>query len=51
MWGCEMPVRITLYGDDADRFEELQERVGKERPGSKPGNAEMVRVLMDERQQ
>lgn len=39
--------QITLRGDDAERFEELKERVGEQRPGSKPGNAELVRVLMD----
>jgi hypothetical protein len=39
--------QITLRGDDAERFEELKERVGEQRPGSEPGNAELVRVLMD----
>lgn len=40
--------QITLLGDDSKRFEEIRERVARERPGSKPGNAELVRVLMDE---
>lgn len=40
--------QITLYGDDAARFERLKDRVADERPGGKPSNAEMVRVLMDE---
>jgi hypothetical protein len=39
--------QITLYGEHAARFEQLKERVGEERPGSEPGNAELVRVLMD----
>lgn len=39
--------QITLYEADAARFRELKEQVGKRRPGQEPGNAELVRVLMD----
>ncbi|WP_254272164.1 hypothetical protein [Haloarcula marina] len=42
-----MRTQITLYGDDAKRFERIQERIGKDRPGSTPCNAEAVRALMD----
>lgn len=40
-------VQITLYDEDSVRFRELQEQIGQRRPGSHPGNAELVRVLMD----
>lgn len=42
-----MQQRITLYGEDAERFEEIREIVDARRPGSEPGNAELVRVFMD----
>ncbi|MBX0322472.1 hypothetical protein EGH21_05450 [Halomicroarcula sp. F13] len=43
-----MSVQITLYGESAERFENAQEQIARDRPGSKPGNAETVRVLLDE---
>ncbi|WP_170097844.1 hypothetical protein [Haloarcula argentinensis] len=42
-----MRKQITLYGDDAERFKKAQERIGNERPGSEPCNAEAVRTLLD----
>ncbi|ACV46617.1 hypothetical protein [Halomicrobium mukohataei] len=39
--------QITLYGDDSDRFDAMQEAMAENQPGSKPGNAEAVRRLMD----
>ena len=39
---------MTLYGDDAERFEELREAVEEARPGGDVSNAELVRVMMDE---
>jgi len=39
---------MTLYGDDAERFEELREEVAEARPGGELSNAELVRVMMDE---
>lgn len=39
--------QVTLYDDDAARFEELREQVGELRPGEEPSNAELVRILMD----
>jgi hypothetical protein len=43
-----MKHQISLYGDDAERLDDLRERVGEVRSGSTPCNAEMVRILMDE---
>jgi len=42
-----MRKQITLYGEDAKRFQQAQERIGSEQPGSEPGNSEAVRILMD----
>jgi len=39
---------ITLYGDDADWFEDLKEARAELRGGNKPSNAEMLRLLMEE---
>lgn len=41
-------IQITLYDGDSTRFQAIREAVGEDRPGSTPGNAELVRVLMDE---
>lgn len=43
-----MRQQITLVADDAERFDRLREKVASRRSGSEPGNAELVRVLMDE---
>lgn len=37
----------TLYGDDAQRAEEMKERLNEELPGSVSSNAETVRTLLD----
>jgi hypothetical protein len=42
-----MPVRITLYGDTADEFEDVQDLLDQQFPGSPPSNAETVAMLMD----
>lgn len=39
-------VHITLYGDDAEWFEEKKERIAERRDGNEPANAELVRLLM-----
>jgi len=37
----------TLYGEDAERADELKERLNDELPGSVSSNAETVRTLCD----
>jgi len=37
----------TLYGDDAERAEEMKERLNSQLPGSVSSNAETVRTLLD----
>lgn len=37
----------TLYGDDAQRAEEMKERLDRDLPGSVDSNAETVRTLLD----
>lgn len=39
--------QITLCGDDAEQFEQIRERVASRRDGNPPGNAELVRLLME----
>ncbi len=39
-------VHVTLYGDDAKWFEDTKRRVTEDRDGNEPGNAEMVRLLL-----
>jgi len=39
--------QITLYGEDSERFDQVQETMSQNQPGSKPCNAEAVRRLMD----
>jgi len=43
-----MRLQITLYGEDARRFEEKKQEVAERRPGSEPSNPELIRVLLDE---
>jgi len=43
-----MRTQITLYGEHSDRFEDVREQMDEEQPGSEPGNAEVVRRLMDQ---
>lgn len=38
--------QITLYGDDAEWFEELQSDVADDRNGNEPSNAELTRLMM-----
>lgn len=42
-----MRVQITLYGEDAENFERVKEQLDRENPGSRPTNAEALRMLMD----
>ncbi|WP_459194709.1 hypothetical protein [Halosimplex sp. J119] len=37
----------TLYGDDAQRAEQMKERLNEQLPGSVSSNAETVRTLLD----
>jgi hypothetical protein len=39
---------ITLYGDNSERFEEARKEADQKYPGSTPGNAELVLILLDE---
>ena len=43
-----MRAQITLYGDDADRFEDLRDDVEERRDGSTPSRSEVVRLMMDQ---
>jgi len=43
-----MRVNITLYSDDAERFQEVKQRIANQRNGAEPSNSEVVRLLMDE---
>lgn len=43
-----MRLQITLYGDDAERFAEIQTRLAEERDCRAPSNAEVVRQMMGE---
>jgi len=38
---------ITLRGEDAERFNELRDRLSEQRVGDAIGPTEMVRVLLD----
>lgn len=38
---------VTLYGDDAERAEQLKERLDEELPGSVGSNAEALRTMLD----
>lgn len=42
-----MRTDITLHGADAEQFEELKEARAEQRNGNEPGNAEMLRLLME----
>jgi len=42
-----MRTQITLQGEDSEEFEQVRQSIEEERPGSRPSNAEVVRVLMD----
>jgi len=42
-----MRTQITLQGEDSQQFEDVRESISQDRPGSRPSNAEVVRVLMD----
>ncbi|ACV47836.1 MULTISPECIES: hypothetical protein [Halomicrobium] len=42
-----MRTQITLQGTDSQDFEQLRETIEQQRPGGRPSNAEVVRVLMD----
>lgn len=39
--------QITLYSESTEQFEATRERLDEVLPGSEPGNAEVVRMLMD----
>lgn len=41
-------VQVTLYGDDADWFGEMRERVGEKRDGNLPSRAELQRMMMEQ---
>lgn len=41
-------MHATLYGEDAEWFEELKQEVAERRNGSEPSNAEMLRILMEQ---
>jgi len=43
-----METHITLYGDDSEWFEQQRQKVAEQRDGNEPGNAELVRLLMQE---
>lgn len=43
-----MRAQITLYGDDADRFEDIRDDVEEQRDGSTPARSEVVRLMMDQ---
>jgi hypothetical protein len=43
-----MRKQITLYGEDSEWFEDLQEEVGELRDGNEPANAELVRMMMQQ---
>jgi len=40
-------VYVSLYGDDADRFEELRDRLDEELPGGVKSGADVVRAALD----
>jgi len=42
-----MEFHATLYGDDAEKADELKERLDRELPGSVGSNAEALRTMMD----
>lgn len=43
-----MRARISLYGDDAEWFEELKDEIADRRNGNEPSNAETVRLMMEQ---
>jgi hypothetical protein len=43
-----MRVQITLYGDDARWFLDLQEQIAEQRDGTEPANAEVARLMMEQ---
>lgn len=43
-----MEAHITLYSDDAEWFRDIKKRIARERGGSEPSNAELVRMLMQD---
>lgn len=42
---CEMPVSLTFYGSDAERFEEVREHLEDE-TALEHGNADVGRALL-----
>lgn len=40
-------VQFTLYGEDADWFDEYRRALAARRDGNEPDNAEVVRRLME----
>jgi hypothetical protein len=40
-------VYVSLYGDDADRFEEFRDRLDDELPGGVNSGADVVRAALD----
>jgi len=43
-----MREQVTLYGDDARQFAAYRKAVGDRRDGNAPGNAELVRLMMEQ---
>ena len=42
-----MRTQITLYDEDSEQFEEVRQEMDELQPGAEPGNAEVLRRLMD----